>query len=295
MKAGLQGKTRTGGFTIGFRRGGSGWQNDLGSLIKWAKANNFGAIDLGRDADKVAGDVVAAGLRVGSVDLADWEGMISPDKARRAGAIAKNTAYIKACAAFGPMNHFLVMLPEKPELPRDKNFGFMVESFKELAPVLEKNKACLVIEGWPGAGALCCTPEGYRAFFKECSSKAMGINFDPSHLIRMGIDPLRFLREFGGRVRHIHGKDTELFAERLYDLGHEQPPTFAKHFGFGGNCWRYTIPGHGIMSWAEGFKILKEDGYAGCVSIELEDQNFNGSEETEKLGLTLALRYLEGC
>ena len=94
---------------------------------------------------------------------------------------------------------------------------------------------------------------------------------------------------------HVHGKDTELFAERLYDFGREQPPTFAKPFGYGGACWRYTIPGHGIMSWPEAFKILKEHRYAGCVSIELEDENFNGAEATEKLGLTLGLRYLEGC
>ncbi|MEI6085830.1 MAG: sugar phosphate isomerase/epimerase [Verrucomicrobiota bacterium] len=288
-------KTRTGGFTIGLRRGWSNWQKDLGALLKWAKTNGFGAVDLGRDGDKLAKDVVAAGLRVGSVDLADWQGMISADKAKRAAAIAKNTEYIKACAACGPMNHFLVMLPEKPELPRDQNFGFMVEGFSELAPVLEKHNARTVIEGWPGAGALCCTPEGCRAFFKECPSPAMGLNFDPSHLIRMGIDPLRFLREFADRVGHVHGKDTELFADRLYELGHEQPTTFTKPFGFGGADWRYTIPGHGVMSWGEAFKILKEHSYQGCVCIELEDQNFNGAEDTEKLGLTLGLRYLEGC
>jgi sugar phosphate isomerase/epimerase len=287
--------TRTGGFTIGFRRGWSDWQKDLGALLKWAKANNFGAVDLGQDGDKLAGDVAAAGLRVGSVDLAEWQGMISPDKARRAAAIAKNAEYIQACAAFGPMNHFLVMLPEKPELPRDQNFTFMVESFLQLAPVMEKSNARLVIEGWPGPGALCCTPEGYRAFFRDCPSPAMGINFDPSHLIRMGIDPLRFLREFAGRVGHVHGKDAELFPERLYDLGNEQPPTFARQFGFGGNHWRYAIPGHGVMSWGEAFRILKEHGYRGCVSIELEDQDFNDAENTEKLGLTLGLQYLAGC
>jgi len=292
---GIMSNTRTGGFTVGLRRGWSDWQKDLDGLLKWAQTSGFGAVDLGRDGDKLAKNVIAAGLRVGSVDLADWQGMISPDKAKRADAIARNAEYVKACAACGPMNHFLVMLPEKPDLPRDKNFGFMVESFSELAPVLEKNKARTVIEGWPGPGALCCSPEGYRAFFKECPSKAMGINFDPSHLMRMGIDPLRFLREFASRVGHIHGKDTELFADRLYELGHEQPPTFAKPFGFGGNHWRYTIPGHGVMSWGEAFRILMEHGYQGCVSIELEDQNFNGAEDTEKLGLTLGLRYLEGC
>ena len=49
------------------------------------------------------------------------------------------------------------------------------------------------------------------------------------------------------------------------------------------------------MSWSEAFKVLKERKYSGCVCIELEDQNFNGAEDTEKLGLTLGQRYLEGC
>jgi len=70
----------------------------------------------------------------------------------------------------------------------------------------------------------------------------MGVNYDPSHLIRMGIDPLRFLKEFVGRVYHVHGKDAELFADNLYEYGHEQPPTFAKEMNFGSMAWRYTIP-----------------------------------------------------
>jgi sugar phosphate isomerase/epimerase len=288
-------KTRTGNFGLGFRRGGGAWQNDLGELIAWSKANGISVIDMKRDGDQTAKQVVDAGLRVGSVDLAEWHGMISPDKAKRADAIARNADYVRACAASGPVNYFLVMLPEKPDLPRAENFAFMVESFAELVPVLEKNDARLAIEGWPGPGALCCTPEGYRALFRELPSRAVGINYDPSHLIRQGIDPIRFLNEFADRVYHIHGKDTELYAENLYEYGHEQPPTFAKHFPYGAMSWRYTIPGHGVMRWAKAFRILADHGYQGCASIELEDANFNGSEEGEKLGIIQGTHFLAGC
>ena len=65
--------------------------------------------------------------------------------------------------------------------------------------------------------------------------------------------------------------------------------------GFGGSHWRYTIPGHGIMRWVEGFGMLAGRGYDGFVSVELEDANFNGSEDGEKQGLLLSRRYLEGC
>jgi sugar phosphate isomerase/epimerase len=288
-------KTRTGGFGIGFRRGGGAWQRDLGNLIAWARENEFEAIDLGRDADQWAQSVIESGLRLGSVDLVEVKGMISPDKGKRADAIARNAAYVRACAASGPMNHFLAMSPERPESPRAENFSYMVESFGELVPALEENGARVVVEGYPGPGALCCTPEGYRALFRELPSTAMAINYDPSHLIRMSIDPLRFLREFVGRVAHVHGKDTELSAENLYEYGSEQPPTFAKPVRFGAMHWRYTIPGHGCMRWVEALRILESSGYTGCISIELEDANFNGTEQGEKLGLIQAARFLIGC
>jgi len=288
-------RTRTGSFSIGIRRGGGEWQKDIDRLIAWAKDNGIEALDLGRDGETTVGPVVESGLRVGSVDLAEWHKMLSPDGDTRKAAVARNTEYIKACSAHGPMNYFLVMLPENKDLPRAENFGYMVESFTELVPVLEENKSTIVIEGWPGPGALCCTPEGYKALFKEVPSKAMGVNYDPSHLIRMGIDPIRFLKEVADRVYHIHGKDTEIIAENVQEYGTEQPPTFGKGFRFGSICWRYTIPGHGQMRWLKAFEILKDVGYAGCISIELEDQNFNGSEAGEQLGYVLGANFLKGC
>lgn len=288
-------KTRTGGFPIGFRRGGGEWQQDLNALVNWAKENELEVIDLRTDGDVTGRAVVDVGLRIGSVDMPDNKGMIAADRGRRAEALARNAEYIRACAALGPVNHFLVMLPEDPALPRAENFGYMVESFGELAPTLEEANAKLVIEGWPGPGALCCTPEGYRAFFEQVASPAMGINYDPSHLIRMRIDPLRFLREFGERVYHVHGKDTMILEENLYEYGTEQPATFAKPQPFSGMTWRYTIPGHGIARWVEILRLLVEFGYAGAVSIELEDSNFHRDPDAEKLGILQGARFLTGC
>jgi sugar phosphate isomerase/epimerase len=123
----------------------------------------------------------------------------------------------------------------------------------------------------------------------------MGINYDPSHLLRMSIDPLRFLEEFADRVFHVHGKDTTFLKENLYEYGSEQPPTFAKRIPYGAMHWRYTIPGHGVMRWGKAFQILEATGYEGCVSIELEDANFNGAAESEKLGIVQGAQFLTGC
>ena len=288
-------KTLTGGFPIGFRRGNGDWQSDLATLLKWAVSNELEVIDLRSDADVTGKQALDAGLRIGSVDLRLNRAMISPDKAKRADAIAQNTEYVRACAKLGSVNHFLVMLPEDPALPRAENFAYMVDSFGQLAPVLEQNGASIAIEGWPGPGALCCTPETFRAFFKEVPSRAMGINYDPSHLIRMRIDPLRFLQEFVDRVVHVHGKDAMLLDENVYEFGIEQPPTFAKPAPFAGMTWRYTIPGHGMTRWTEVFQILKEHGYKGCVSIELEDANFYRIADAEKMGFVKGAAFLTGC
>ena len=289
--------TYTGNFPIGFRRGGD-WQKDIDALIAWAKENQFSAIDTGFNSAEDIKKIKSAGLGIGSVDLMDWGGfgaLISPDKATRDGAVGKAAANIEASAAAGAKNFFTVMVPEKADLPRKENFGYMIESYGALVPVLEKVGGRLVVEGWPGPGALCCTPETYRALFLELPSHAVGVNYDPSHLIRMGIDPLRFLNEIAVRVFHVHGKDTALYSEHLYEFGHEQPPTFAAMPAFGAMAWRYTIPGHGQARWVEILRILKNVGYKGCVSIELEDANFNGTEEGEKRGFIQSREFLEGC
>ena len=246
-------RTLTGGFPIGFRYTPlSDWSKNPQSLTTWAQQNEFSALDIGKNGDKHAAEVSTAGLRLGSVDLLEWQGMLSLDAAKRRDAVARNAAYVEACAAVGPLNHFVVMLPEDPDAPPQEVFKAMVSSYTELAPVLETHEAKIVIEGWPGPGALCCTPESYRAFFEACPSPALGVNYDPSHLIRMGIDPLRFLREFMGRVYHVHAKDTELFEDGRYEYGTEQKPLFGSSPRFGGPFWRYTLPGHGVMRWKKG-------------------------------------------
>ena len=287
-------KTRTGSFPIGFCRLKSDWQKDLGSVIAWSKENGLEVIDLVEGGEGVR-TLIDADMKVGSINLPDNKGMISADKAKRDEAVARNAEHIRACGAYGPMNHFVVMLPENPELAPAENFAYMVESFGELVALMEEKEARLVIEGWPGAGDICCTPEGYRALFKELDSNVMGVNYDPSHLIRMNIDHLRFLREFVGRVYHAHGKDTEILEENLYEYGSENPSIFAESIPFGSTHWRYTIPGHGRARWIEILRLLESGGYSGCISIELEDANFNSGEKAEKLGIIQGARFLEGC
>jgi sugar phosphate isomerase/epimerase len=287
-------KTRTGNLPIGYISGGLGPDaKDMDFVMSWTKENDLEVID-GVAPDQVKA-FQEAGIRIGTIGMQGTRELLSADKDKRKAAVSACAEYIRANAALGPLNYMVVMAPENPDLPRAENSGYMVESYGELVPALEESKARISIEGYPAPGALCCTPETLRALFKEIPSKAMGINYDPSHLLRMGIDHIQFLREFGERVVHMHGKDTELLTDNYYDFGTEQPPAFAKPVRYGAMHWRYTIPGHGVVHWVEAFRLLESAGYSGCVSIELEDANYTNSPEERKLGILQGARFLSGC
>ena len=287
-------KTATGNFPLGWRRRNFAWEQDLDGMIAWALENELEVIDLGRDADSITEAVVDAGLRVGSADLTVWGEMMSADAGARRDAVARNAEYVRACAAAGAKTFFICMIPEDPTRPRAENFAYMVDSYGELAATFEDCGAYLVIEGWPGPGSLVCTPETYRAFIDQVGSANMGVNYDPSHLLRMGIDPIRFLKEFVGHVFHVHGKDCMIIDENLYQYGNLQEATFGAPYKYGGMNWRYTIPGHGLSDWKIILKILQDNGYSGCVSIELEDHYYDDTEYDQKQGVLQGVKFLAG-
>lgn len=287
-------RTSTGGFLIGLRQGGGEWQRDPAGLARWAAGQRFGFVDF--DWANAAG--LMADLPVGTVDLfarEDYDAVIAPDSPTRRSVLLAAEAHVERCTVAGATCFFAVTLPAEPSASRRQNFDALVESFAALIPVLERTGTRVAVEGWPGLGAVCCTPETFRAFFDAVGSDRFGINYDPSHLVRMGINPVRFAREFADHVFHVHAKDTAVSADDLYEYGHEFSPTFKPARRWAGNAWRYTLPGRGEVAWPEVFRTLSDAGYSGKVSIELEDEDFCGSEAGEQRGLIVARDFLEGC
>jgi sugar phosphate isomerase/epimerase len=234
------------------------------------------------------------------VDLKDWKLLASPDPGRRRDAAGANAEYVAAVvAAVGVRTFLAVVIPEEPSRARPENFAAAVDGYGQLMQAIAPAGARVVLEGWPGQAphyaSLACTPADCRAFFKAVGSDALGVNFDPSHLIRMGIDPARFLAEFAPLVFHAHAKDTALLPDGLYEHGHTQQATFDKPHDFGGHAWRYALPGHGDADWPRLLSILADAGYAsrgGLLSIEMEDEQFNGTQEGEQRGLVGARDFL---
>ncbi|MCF7761276.1 MAG: sugar phosphate isomerase/epimerase [Cephaloticoccus sp.] len=287
--------TLTGNFPIGLRLTGTLTERPLHETAAWAIAERFGCVDIPAAQLAQVGQWSAAGIPVGTIDLFsnEWTGMLSANAGTRKATVVAAEKFIRAAAAAGAKIIFGVMLAEDVNLPRKETFGYMVESYGQLRDVLAETGLRLAIEGWPGCNAHCCNPESYRAFFKEMNSPHFGINFDPSHLLRMGIDPLRFIKEFAPQVVHLHGKDTHIDRDRLYEIGHEQGAVFAENFAWGGATWRYTIPGNGRASWTELLAEMVAVNYAGYISIELEDVDYNGTLEGEQRGFVAARKFLQ--
>jgi sugar phosphate isomerase/epimerase len=286
--------TRTGNFPIGFRRGGGDWQKILGTQAKWARQAGFDAIDLGKATKEDVSALKKAGLKLGSADLLDFGNIMQNDAGKRKELIQANVAYVKEAAALGAKAMFTCILPGDATKKRAENYKLAVESYAPIAEACASVGISLAVEGYPGGGpyypALVCTPETTRTFLKDIG-KGAGLNYDPSHLIRLQVDHIRFLKEFAPHVKHAHAKDTEIDEEARYEFG-TQDGTFAAPHRWGQWIWRYTIPGHGVARWSEIMSILKSADFTGTVSVELEDENFNGTEEGEKRALEYSLNYL---
>ncbi len=289
--------TRTGSFPVGFRRGAADWQRDLPALCGWAKGAGFASIDLHRATAADVRTVTAAGLAVGTADLLHMADLCHADPGRRRDAVAANVAYVAEAAGLGVMTLFTIV-PGEVSRTRGENYRVAVESFGPMADAAAAAGAVIAVEGFPGRGPpfalLCTTPETVRAFLTDVP-RGVALNYDPSHLIRLGVDHVRFLREFGRHVVHVHAKDTELFPEASYELGLYQPSAFHPAHGYGDHAWRYAVPGHGVARWGEVFKTLAAAGYRGRVSVELEDEHFSGTEAGERAGLGHALAFLGGA
>ena len=286
--------TRTGKFPVGFYVKQLSWKDDLLLVCKWALENGFSFVDLDEDADKSAKPITKEGYKIGSVDLIGNKLLASQNNKTRKEAIQQAQDYIRAANDGGVELFNICAIPEDPNLERSDNLSRFVDSCHNLIPVFEETNTRLAIEGWPGPGAIASTPESYKTVLTKCNSDRVGINYDPSHLIATGIDPVRFVKEFSNSIIHMHGKDTEISLESQYQFGFRQPP-LSQTAPFSGGHWRYTIPGQGEMAWTAALEILVSNGYEGRISIELEDKNFNGSELGEKDGLIAGGAFLSAA
>jgi sugar phosphate isomerase/epimerase len=147
-----------------------------------------------------------------------------------------------------------------------------------------------VMEGWhPDGypGNLAYSPELWEWMF----SLGLYLNYDPSHLIWMGIDPVTALRPYVDRIPHAQAKDIQLFGDRRDRYGWpgravERPDPWDVGW------WRYRVPGLGEVDWRRLVDAMYEGGFDGVLSVEHEDPVWGGDEHRVKAGLEIAHRTL---
>jgi sugar phosphate isomerase/epimerase len=93
-----------------------------------------------------------------------------------------------------------------------------------------------------------------------------GFNFDPSHLLWQGVDPVEFIREFSSRIYHVHIKDAIVTLNGRTGI-------LASHLNFGDprRGWDFRSPGRGGVNFEEIIRALNQAGYQGPLSVEWED------------------------
>jgi sugar phosphate isomerase/epimerase len=136
---------------------------------------------------------------------------------------------------------------------------------------------------WPGGHNIAYSPYIWRRIL-EAWDGAVGMNYDPSHLVWQMIDQARFIREFGPHMRHVHAKDLMIDRDGLYERG-------IMSEGIGWQVPR--MPGLGEVDWSAFFSGLYRAGYDGPVIIEHEDRRFEGTDEKIKRGFLLARDILQ--
>ena len=156
------------------------------------------------------------------------------------------------------------------------------KSFEAFGKLFEGRGMKLAIENWPaGGGNMARTVANWEAMFDAVPSKAIGLEYDPSHLMWQGMDYLAALREFADRVYMFHAKDTQILEQTVARHGIEGAESW----------WRFRVPGYGSVDWKALFQIISDVGYKGDMVIEHEDPVFGGPRFRE--GLEIGLKCLE--
>jgi sugar phosphate isomerase/epimerase len=105
---------------------------------------------------------------------------------------------------------------------------------------------------------------------REAAGEMVGVNFDPSHALWMGGDPLRAIRQLRGAIYNVHAKDTRI------DPHNREINTLLEtksNERVAERSWNYVTLGYGHSElWWRDFVIqLKQNGYDDVLSIEHED------------------------
>jgi sugar phosphate isomerase/epimerase len=125
---------------------------------------------------------------------------------------------------------------------------------------------------------------------REHAGPSIGANFDPSHLVWQGIDPVEAIKKLGreNAIFHFHAKDTYLDHANIKVNGVLDTKHYSKVLD---RSWTFRSVGYGHdeKMWKDIVSVLRAVGYDYVLSIEHEDMLASIDE-----GLMKAITLLKG-
>ena len=199
------------------------------------------------------------------------------------------------CFSGCPGDHEGAKFPNWVTCPWPNDFGEILEyqwkvlidywkEFVEFAKAHGVNKIALELH--PG---FCVYNTQTLKKLREAVGPEIGANFDPSHLIWQGMDPITVIREMGDAIFHVHTKDTRIDPRNTAVNGVLDTKSYADEIN---RSWIFRSVGYGndALYWKDIISNLRMIGYDYAISIEHEDSLMSKNE-----GLTKAIEMLKEC
>jgi len=205
----------------------------------------------------------------------------SPDFTRpgadeRRQEIAREQRLIEVTAFLGGQSCRVLSGQRRPEVTRAQGVRWVVESIKELLPYAAEKKVVLALENhykdnyWQYP-EFAQKRDVFLEIVNQIDSPWFGVQYDPSNAIVAGEDPLELLESVKRRVVTMHASD------RFLKPGHtlEELRRIEDSVGYTA-ILSHGVIGQGLNDYPRIFRLLREVGYQGWVSIE---DGLNGLEE----------------
>jgi sugar phosphate isomerase/epimerase len=189
----------------------------------------------------------------------------------------KNTARAAQKLGVGVVNgftgssiwHLNYSFPPVPPAMIDAGFDLLAERFNPILDVFGECGLRFALEVHP-------TEIAFDIYSAERALEALdhreefGFNFDPSHLLWQGVDPVEFIRAFPDRIYHVHIKDAITTLNGKSGI-------LASHLNFGDprRGWDFRSPGRGGVNFEEIIRALNVINYEGPLSVEWEDSGMD--------------------
>jgi len=182
----------------------------------------------------------------------------------------------------------IVMMSGLPGGPGDANPNWITTSWPpECHTILEYQWNQELIPYWrnlagyaqeQGIRQICLELHGFQSVYNPSTLKRLreiigpiiGANYDPSHPIWMGADPLAAIRSLGSAIYYVHAKDTRI---EPIPAGIDGVLDTRASNDVAERCWNYVTLGYGHdeVWWRQFCTALRMVGYDGVLSIEHED------------------------